>query len=197
VARSIRSSPQVLKEHQPTNSVAGSNRPAYGTIEEVAKQIARRSHSITSDSSTFSVDDLLDPLSLAAKLRNPVDAVSTYLSGRFAESTRRAIEAWSGVGEVPQSLQTNLIEELNKIVTGQGQEVARLNRLLLEDAYPLELSSLTSHIAIFLKLVPGGPYAEDRGAVESALPAVLSALGVSGCAAGRGAFRLFPSVAAR
>jgi len=112
---------------------------------------------------TLSVGDLKDASSLAGKLKAPAveDRVSRYIRDRLRESTRQDLEQWQGPKEVPPALQHSVIEDLNAIIGGpsiwdadrfarvkirqgtrnpHGEDPVRLNRLLLEDAYPLELS---------------------------------------------------------
>ena len=116
---------------------------------------------------TFSVGDLKDASSLAAKLKAPAeeDRVSSYIRDRLRESTRQDLEQWQGPKEVPPAFQQSVIDDLNAIIVGpsiwdpdrfgkvsirqetrnllkrdpHGEDLARLNRLLLEDAL-LELS---------------------------------------------------------
>jgi two-component sensor histidine kinase len=116
--------------------------------------------------STFSWGDLKDPSSFAAKLRDPADDVSTFIRDRLSESTRQDLAQWQGPGEVPPALQESLMRDLSGIIRGssiwdkarfnkvtlrpetrnalernpRGDDLVRVNRLLLEDAYPLELS---------------------------------------------------------
>ena len=117
-------------------------------------------------SPTFSVDDLKDASSLAAKLKAAADGVDRYIHDRLKQSTRLRLAQWQGPMEVPPALQQCVVEDLNAIVKGpsvwdadrfakrdirqatrdllagnpHGEELARLNRLLLDDAYQLELS---------------------------------------------------------
>ncbi|MGE3313353.1 MAG: hypothetical protein AB7O66_25590, partial [Limisphaerales bacterium] len=117
-------------------------------------------------SSTFSVDDLKDASLLASKLKNAAGGVSAYIQGRLEASTRAELAAWQAPAKPPPALQEFLIMDLNSILGGGsiwdanrfegvelrpetqylinsnpiGEELVRLNRLLLEDAYRLELS---------------------------------------------------------
>jgi Protein of unknown function (DUF4238) len=119
-----------------------------------------------SDFSTLSVGDLKEASSLAARLKAPADGVSGYIRGRLRESTRQDLAQWQGPEEVPPALQQSMVEDLNAIIGGcsiwdadcfrlvkirqetrdllernpSGEDVAWLNRLLLEDAYQGELS---------------------------------------------------------
>ena len=103
---------------------------------------------------------------MATKLKARADGVSIYICGRLKQSTRKALEQWRGPEEVSQALKKAVIKDINAIIKGpsiwdaarfgrvntrqdtrdllernpHGMDMARLNRLLLEDAYPLELS---------------------------------------------------------
>jgi len=111
----------------------------------------------------FSVTDLKELPSLAIKLKDPADAVSTYLKSQLSVETLAALA--SNPPPHPQ-LQMTLVADFNKIVGGpsiydsrrfagvacrsetqrlvlqkpHGEVFLRLNRLLLEDAYPVEIS---------------------------------------------------------
>ncbi len=113
--------------------------------------------------STFSGEDVNLP-GLAAKLSHPTDPVSAYLKTRLAGPTLAALEKYTP--DAPLPLKTNLIPDLNTLITNQvlyevqrfagvtlrpetqallaqnpaGETAAHLNRLLLDDAYPRELS---------------------------------------------------------
>jgi len=113
----------------------------------------------------FVFDDILDLASLADKINVPsdIDGVSQYLVGRFSPSTLDRIAVYAG-GPDP-ALQQVLVDELNQIIQGEliydsnrfagvhfsistqrwidqspsAADQMAFNRLLLEDAYPLEL----------------------------------------------------------
>ena len=128
---------------------------------------------------TFSVGVLRDPPSFAAKLKQPVDAVSTYVRGRFSDATRQALAGWSSQGPISEPIIKAVVTDLNTIIQGElihntahfvgvslrpqtsqllaqnpsGEDLARLNRLLLEDAYPLELSRNWDGIPIQIEKV--------------------------------------------
>ncbi len=116
--------------------------------------------------STFSVGDLVDVPSLAGKLKQPADSVSIYLKGLLSREAAKALEKYQDAHSDPKPLQGVLVEDLNRIIDGpsihdvarftgvilrpetqhlltqkpQEEALVRLNRLLLEDAYPLEIS---------------------------------------------------------
>src|ERR1019366_1394709 len=104
--------------------------------------------------------------SLATNLYEKADDVSSFLNGQLEEPARQALGAYVRSRANPESLKSNLVQNLNRIITGgciyekerfqkvqlgldtkallaqspRGEDLARLNRLLLEEAYPLELS---------------------------------------------------------
>lgn len=101
----------------------------------------------------------------ASRLKTATDPVSSYLRTRLRQSTLTQLITWQGFGVIPRTLQDLLIEELNAVVVGPsiwessrfaacklrsethefiarnpiGDARIRLNRLLLEDAFPTEL----------------------------------------------------------
>jgi nitrate/nitrite transporter NarK len=118
---------------------------------------------MTSSFSAFSANDI-NLTDFAAKLGQPTDAVSVYIKTNLSAPTLAALEKYSAAAPLP--LQTNLIQDLNTLITNQtiydtqrfagvklrletqkllalnqsGDGLPHLNRLLLDDAYPRELS---------------------------------------------------------
>jgi hypothetical protein len=109
-------------------------------------------------SALLSLHDLVNLSSLVGKL-TPQDALSDFLWARFSTESKTLL---THPDSTKQKQQTALIEELNKVISGpsiyeekrfakirlspktnkcrlESQDVLRLNRCLLEDAYPLEL----------------------------------------------------------
>ena len=112
-------------------------------------------------SSAFSVDDLVDLPSFAVKLQG-AGQLAEYLRRELSVETKDLLSNYSG--GLDTKLKEALVQDLNAIVQGpsiydpdrfskverrqetqdvldgspQGEDVARLNRLLLEDAYPQE-----------------------------------------------------------
>lgn len=115
--------------------------------------------------SAFSTADLVDLTSFAAKLKQSPDAVTTLLKDRLSDATRQALAAYQGAASDPSPLRTALAKDLNTLVEGlsiydaqrfshvvlrpetrhfltrkaEEPDAARLNRLLIEDAYPAEI----------------------------------------------------------
>ncbi len=114
----------------------------------------------------FSVGDIVDLRSFAQRLKEPApgDAVSRYLATQLAPGTQALLSSYAG--ETAAELQQTLARDLNRIVRGgllyeeqrfanvtlsaktrrllehetKGVDFVRLNRELLLDVYPRELS---------------------------------------------------------
>jgi hypothetical protein len=114
---------------------------------------------------TLVPEDVIDLLSLAVRLDglSDTDAVSQYVAGKLSAATSDLLFSYAG-GEDPE-LQRALVDDFNAIIQGgvfyddfyftgvtlspptqallaqgvQGEALVRLNRMLLEDAYPQEL----------------------------------------------------------
>ena len=121
------------------------------------------------DSSTLSAEDLADLPSLVAKLRGNDRLAKRMISG-LSDATRKLLSAYDG-GTDPV-LKDALVNDLNAIICGsliyepesfskvsltvetqellalnpKGENLQRLNRLLLQDAYPAELSRRASAV---------------------------------------------------
>ena len=115
---------------------------------------------------TFSVRDLAGLQSLAGSLTHPKRPVDIWLADRLSDETKAALKSYQGGSSDKAPLQTALLSDLNTILRGssihddqrfaevslrletkellsqnpQGNDLLLLNRLLLEDAYPQELS---------------------------------------------------------
>jgi hypothetical protein len=113
-------------------------------------------------SSLFSVGDFIDLPAFVAKLRTQ-DPISKYLWKQFSASTQ---EVLTSAASTPEEQKLALVQALDNILKGvliyetvrfagvalspetlalrsqnpQGTDLIRLNRLLLEDAYPLEIA---------------------------------------------------------
>ncbi|MBL9135540.1 MAG: hypothetical protein JNK85_06710 [Verrucomicrobiales bacterium] len=116
--------------------------------------------------SPFSLGDFSNSVSLASRLKSSAGAVSLYLRDRLKASTQTLLKDWEPSVAPSVRLLQSIVEDLNSIREGDsiwdearfasvrlrpetrrllqsnptGGERCRLNRLLLEDAYPLELS---------------------------------------------------------
>jgi len=114
----------------------------------------------------FSRGDFIDLQSLAQKLVNKSDSISTLLNERLDESTRVALTNYISGNGGTNRFGAELARGFNQIISGpllydsqrfrdislrpetdkllnenpQGPALMRLNRLLLEDAYPADLA---------------------------------------------------------
>lgn len=118
------------------------------------------------DPALLSVGELKEASILANKLRNVEDPVSQYLRDHFSEQTKRLLDSYDEATPVSEEIRRALIDEFNQMMVNESlydvkrfkgvelsmetqelisQEKAqfkktiRLNRLLLEDAYPNEI----------------------------------------------------------
>jgi hypothetical protein len=115
--------------------------------------------------SQFSPDHFSDAPSLAGKLRDHTDKVSAYISSQMDPSTQTLLAGYTDGNPVATNLSTALIAELNSLLADRsfytqdrfqgislgdyikqfagenprGDDLARLNRLLLEAAYSGEI----------------------------------------------------------
>jgi hypothetical protein len=115
---------------------------------------------------TFSGSEIVDAAALAKKLLNRSDPVATMLAGLIEDRDQPAFAAFTQTGATTKELTTGLMRCLNRAVNGPaifdetrwpesslrpeiivlrrtnptGVELARLHRLLLEDAFPHELA---------------------------------------------------------
>lgn len=114
----------------------------------------------------FTTDDIGDLAQFAYKLDVGLDAPSGFLRGALAESARAALSRYRESGSGAGDLEAALAADLQKVIAGppiyenrrfagvrlrpetlralgqgpKGDGLAKLNRLLLEDAYPLEIA---------------------------------------------------------
>ncbi len=118
----------------------------------------------------FKPDDIKNVGGLIIKLRDVKDPLSEYLRDQFAPDLQRQIDAYSEFDYAEKALKTALANELNNIIqnrdifeekrfahiklsdetmrlirqNAQGVNRVRLNRILLEEAYPDELAKAVS-----------------------------------------------------
>ena len=109
---------------------------------------------------------ITDPAAFAARLANGSDAVSAFLRGRVTDPVKADLAAFSAASPDAKTVISALAKELNQVIAGpsiydqarfggivlrpetaqllrqnpRGRQLARLNKLLLEDAYPAELA---------------------------------------------------------
>jgi len=119
------------------------------------------------ESLLFRVDNLKDHSTrLATKWRDARDPLSNYLRGQFSLDTQQLLGNYGGSGPPSEALQRALVDELNRLLQGnclydqlrafgvtlaretqrllqrnpQGVALISLNRWILEDAYPDEIT---------------------------------------------------------
>jgi hypothetical protein len=140
--------------------------PAAAVYTWLALNTAKLPTNLTS--STFSVGDFVNLPSLASQLKQATDPVSACLKGQFSGSTLDLLTNWNHQASASYQtrLGTALVQELNGIINDpslydeqrfkgvvlrpetqeliaqkpKGDAVILRNRLLLEDAYALEIS---------------------------------------------------------
>jgi hypothetical protein len=119
-------------------------------------------------SSLFSVGDFVSPTGLVKKVSDPSNPVSLYLWGQFSLEDQKVLQ---NPASTPSQQQSTLVAALNKILKGPSiydkerfvgvklseetevlirrparEDLIRLNRLLIEQAYPLEIFELAEVI---------------------------------------------------
>ena len=138
----------------------------YPNLHKAFQDFETRRLDTHNDSSTISVNDIADLSSLANRLKQQPSAVDRYLCGQLSPATNELLADYGGGNATPGLLLANLLCDLNGIIFGpsiydaqrfahvslraetqhyllkcpKGDTLLHLNRLLLEDAYPLELS---------------------------------------------------------
>jgi hypothetical protein len=121
---------------------------------------------IENSATSLSSGGITDPAAFAGKLMNGPDAMSVFLRGRLQDSTKADLAAYSASSANAKGVIAALVKEINQVISGpsiydqaragnivlrpeteqslkrdpHGQQLARLNKLLLEDAYPGELA---------------------------------------------------------
>ena len=117
------------------------------------------------------VGELRDSTNLAVKLRDKRDPVSDYLASQLSPEMQQTLKVYDGTSPLPEADQRRLIDELNGLLRGpslydeqrfaqvkltdeaqkfiklnpQGENLIRLNRVLLEEAYPAEIARTTKY----------------------------------------------------
>ena len=125
---------------------------------------------IENSATSLASGGILDPAAFVGKLASGRDAVSVFLRGRLEDTVKADLAAYSASSENAKAVIAALVKDLNQVISGpsiydqarfrnvilrpetgrlleqnpRGQQLARLNKLLLEDAYPSELAMSTS-----------------------------------------------------
>lgn len=121
---------------------------------------------IENNATSFSSSGITDPAAFAAKLTKATDPVSAFLRQRLEPAVKADLARYSAAGAEPKEAIAALVKDLNRVVSGpsiytaarfrgvvlrpetaellhgrpRGQELARLNKMLIEDAYPSEVA---------------------------------------------------------
>jgi 3-keto-disaccharide hydrolase len=121
---------------------------------------------IENSATSLASGGITDPASFAAKLTAGTDAISLFLRGRLQSSVKSDLAAYSASSANAKAVISALVKDLNELISGpsiydkarftsvvlrpetaqllkqdpRGQQMARLNKLLLEDTYPAELA---------------------------------------------------------
>jgi len=121
---------------------------------------------IENNATLLSSGGITDPAAFVGKLATGEDAVSVYLRGRLQDSVKAGLAGYSPAAENAKAVISALVKDVNQVIAGpsiydrarfrkvvlrpetahllkrnpSGQPLARLNKLLLEDAYRGELA---------------------------------------------------------
>ena len=115
------------------------------------------------------LEDIKDPGSLAVKLQDTRAVISQYIAVQLSTETQQLLDEYDGISSPSSELQKTLLDDLNRLLEAgplydtqsftdielseqtqellarnpqSGEDLIRLNRSLLADAYPYELTSL-------------------------------------------------------
>ena len=121
---------------------------------------------IENSATSLSGSGITNPAAFTGKLTNGSDAMSTFLRGQLQDSVKADVAAFSASSANAKAVLSALAKDLNQVISGPsiydkarfrqvalrpetkqllkqhpgGQQLARLNKLLLEDAYPQDLA---------------------------------------------------------
>ena len=125
---------------------------------------------IENNATALSTGGITDQPAFINKLANGSDPVSTYLRNQLGDTEKADLASFSASDATAKNIISKLVKDLNQIISGpsiydktrfsgitlrpeteellkqnpHGQQLARLNKLLLEDAYPAELAPSAS-----------------------------------------------------
>jgi len=121
---------------------------------------------VENSATSLSSDGITDPAAFIAKIASGPDALSTFLRGQLRDSVKADLSSWSASAPNAKAVISGLAKDLNQLIAGPsiydaarfhdaalrpetrqllkqnpaGFQAARLNKMLLEDAYPAELA---------------------------------------------------------
>ena len=125
---------------------------------------------IENSATSLSSGAIVDPAAFAGKLISGTDGMSVFLRGQLQNEVKADLATYSASSGNAKAVVSALVKNLNQIISGpsmydkerlksvvvrpeteellrqnvRGQQLARLNKLLLEDAYPAELAKSRS-----------------------------------------------------
>ena len=125
---------------------------------------------IENSATSLASGGITDSAAFTSKLAKGKDAVSAYLRSRLQDSVKADVATYSASAANAKAVISALVKDLNAVIAGPpiyektrfagialrteteqllkqntaGQQLARLNKLLLEDAYPAELAKSVS-----------------------------------------------------
>ncbi|HEX3185471.1 MAG TPA: hypothetical protein VHQ94_11770 [Pyrinomonadaceae bacterium] len=154
----------VVKTDASDDDIDGVVKQIAATVEAIKK----RANTIpnTGRAALLQPADIKLPKPLAVKLRDGSDSVSAFLNSQFTQETRDLLKAYKDTEDPPDQLLRALISELNRLISGpslftddrfsdadltdateelagsnpQGAALIGLNRSLLAEAFPREIS---------------------------------------------------------
>lgn len=121
---------------------------------------------VQNSATSFGGGDIVDPAALARRLAARSDAVAQFLDGQLDDSVKSSLASYSDPNTEIKAARSALAKNFNRIIGASslydkprfqnvqlrpetqklirqnphGAELVRLNRLLLEDAFPIELA---------------------------------------------------------
>ncbi len=121
---------------------------------------------IENNATSLSVGQIADQTAFVDKLISGSDAVTAFLRGQLEDTVKASMAAYSASNADSKVVMSALVKDLNRVISGpsiydkarfssvalrpeteellkqnpRGQQLARLNKLLLEDAYTANLA---------------------------------------------------------
>jgi predicted RND superfamily exporter protein len=167
-----------------------------------------------SGASTFSADDITNLPSFVKKLTTKPDPVSAFVGDHLDLAARTMLDSDQGRHADPDEVQAVLAKNLNRIIAGpliynparfqsvklgpkteellkakpQGQDLIRLNQMLLQDAYPEEITPRTGQSILYAAIV--ADTLEQASHIESVVTNLPSVASVDGSDRGDAVFEL-------
>jgi predicted RND superfamily exporter protein len=167
-----------------------------------------------SGASTFSADDITNLPSLVKKLTARQDPVSAFVSDRLDLAARTLLASYHGTNAEADEVESVLAKNLNRIITGpliyetarfqsvslrpkteellktrpQSQDLIRLNQMLLQDAYPEDITPRPGQSILYAAIV--ADTLEQAAQIERAVTNLPTVASVDGSDRGDAIFQL-------